>query len=122
MLQPANVATPFDTVTGFVVQASVAPAVPVPLVIANDTCVVLSVVTMLLFASSTATFGCVGNAVPAVPLLGCCVNTSLVAWPAPTESLSLAVLLAVLGSVMPVGVATVAVFVTLLPFAAVRFA
>jgi hypothetical protein len=34
ILHPANVATPEEAVSGLVVQASVAPVVPVPLVIA----------------------------------------------------------------------------------------
>ena len=82
ILQPANVAIPVPAVfTGLVVQVSVAPAVPVPLVIASVTGIP-AVVTALLFASSTVTLGCVVNAVPAAEgVLGSVVKTNWVAVP-----------------------------------------
>jgi hypothetical protein len=65
--QPAKVATPLLTVTGFVVQLRI--AVGSPPVNASVTEVVLSVVTTLPPASSTETTGCCANALPAVAVL-----------------------------------------------------
>ena len=83
ILHPANVATPLLAVAGFAVQASVAPLVPVPLVIASVT-LLASPVTVFPFWSWTVTFGWVENAIPPVELLGDCVNASLLALPGVT--------------------------------------
>ena len=77
MLQPAKVATPAIAAFGFVVQTSTAPAGVV-----IDSCTELvSVVTVLPPASSTATTGCVSNAAPPAAPAGCVVNTSCDAAP-----------------------------------------
>ena len=80
ILQPANVATPLDAAFGFVVHASVAPDVPVPLVIASVT-ELESVVTVFPPASCTVTCGCVVKAVKATAPAGCWVKASFAAGP-----------------------------------------
>jgi hypothetical protein len=62
--QPAKVAMPATTVTVVVVHDNTAPAVPVPDVIANVTCVEASDVIVLPDASWIATFGWVPNTTP----------------------------------------------------------
>ena len=80
ILQPAKPATPLLAANGLVVHDKVAPLVPVPLVIANVTLLLLVVITFPA-ASSTATVGCVPNATPPVEPLGCCVNANFAADP-----------------------------------------
>src|SRR5258707_10845681 len=79
MLQPANVATPEEALSGLAVHVSVPPPgfVPIARVIGAEL-----PVTGLPTASSTVTTGCVAHAVPPVPPPGCVVNTSWVAVPA----------------------------------------
>jgi len=79
MLQPANVSTPEEALCGFVVQVSVPPPgfVPIASMIEAEL-----PVTVLPFASSTVTIGCVVQAVPPVPPPGCVVKTTFVAVPA----------------------------------------
>src|SRR5260370_3417275 len=76
MLQPANVATPEEALSGLAVHVSVPPPgfVPIARVIGAEL-----PVTGLPPASSTVTTGCAVHAVPPVPPLGCVVNTSWVA-------------------------------------------
>ena len=78
-LQPAKVATPFDAVTGFVVQEN--PSLPTAAVIASVTCVEPSFATVRPPESWTVTLGCVVHALPAAPPLGCVVNASFDAVP-----------------------------------------
>jgi hypothetical protein len=86
-LHPANPATPAVADTGFVVHVNDAPAVPVPVVIANAIAAELPV-TVFPAASCTVTTGCCPNAVPlAAVVLGCVVKASLAA--APTVMLKL---------------------------------
>jgi len=80
-VQPANVTTPDDAATGFAVQLSVAPEVPVPAVIERDTDSD-DVVTTSPEASSTSTTGCVANGAPCAEPTGATPNTSLDATPA----------------------------------------
>src|SRR5579884_672971 len=85
MVQPEKAATPVPAVafTGLplpLLQSSVAPVVPVPVLITSATWVV-SVVTGLPPRSSTATFGWVPKAVPPVELLGCWVKASFAGGP-----------------------------------------
>ena len=90
-MQPAKEATPDAAAFGFAVQVNVPLGLPVPDVIASVMLAEL-VVTTLPSASSTLTFGCVAHAVPPVPPLGCCVNTSCVAVPAVTLKVPLTAL------------------------------
>jgi hypothetical protein len=69
---------------GFVVQASVAPGLPVPVVIASVTCEE-SFATVRPPASSTVTTGCVGKAALSVELAGWVVKASCVAGPKMTS-------------------------------------
>jgi hypothetical protein len=79
ILHPANVATPEDAVTGFVVQARV----PDPDAIASVTAAAL-VVTTLPPASSILATGWVAKAVALVEFDGCAVKTTFVAVPTVT--------------------------------------
>ena len=75
---PLNVATPAEAVP-----VTVPPNVPpVPVLIAIVTTVLLSVATVLPFASRIATTGCVAKAAPLAPPTGCVVIANCVAAPA----------------------------------------
>src|SRR5258707_7375909 len=76
MLQPANVATPEEALSGLAVHVSVPPPgfVPIARVIGAEL-----PVTGLPPASSTVTTGCVVHAVPPVPPPGCVVKASCAA-------------------------------------------
>src|SRR5207253_1980952 len=80
ILQPAKAATPLLLVaTGLVVQVSVAPAAPVPPVIARETEVPE---TGLPLTSKSVSCGCVVSATPSVEQLGCVLKLNVVAVPA----------------------------------------
>ena len=85
-MHPAKLATPATATTGFPVQLSVPPAGLVP--IASVTLLV-SVVTVLLPASCTATFGWVVNAMPALAPATCWVKPSFAAGPTVTLKVAL---------------------------------
>ena len=80
-MQPANVTTPEDAASGFDVQLSTAPEVPVPAVIESVTDSA-DVVTTSPEASSTSTTGCVASGDPCAEPAGCTPKTSLEAVPA----------------------------------------
>ena len=85
ILQPAKPATPDAAALGLAVHVSTAPEVPVPPVMAKVTLALL-VVTVLPSASWIATFGCVIQATPPVPPLGCWVKLSCAAAPGVTTT------------------------------------
>jgi hypothetical protein len=90
-LHAAKLATPDTVASGFVVHVNVAPAVPVPAVIDNDTLAEL-VVTVFPNPSWIATLGWIVHATPPVPPLGCSVNPTCTAGPADTVNTPLVTL------------------------------
>src|SRR5438094_361785 len=97
ILQPAKAAMPLLLVdSGLVVQVSVAPAAPVPPVIARETEVPE---TGLPLTSKSVSCGWVESAMPSVELLGCVLKLNVVAVPAVMLKL-LALLGAVCGGLL----------------------
>ncbi len=82
--QPEKVATPELAAWALAVQVTLAPLVPVPLVMVSVT-LLASLVTVLPLLSCTVTTGWLVKEMPPVELLGWVLNTSFVAVPAVIE-------------------------------------
>jgi hypothetical protein len=97
---PVNVATPLDADTVLVpLSVPGPPLLGVPLAMATVMDAEL-LVTVLPYWSSTATAGCVGQAIPPVPPPGCWLNASLLADPGLTVSCCVALVSPLLAAVM----------------------
>jgi hypothetical protein len=89
MAHPVNVATP--ELADFE-RPPVHVSVPPPAFVPMASVIEAELLTVLPYASSTVTAGCVPNAAPAVPPLGCVVKTNWLAVPAFTVKLLLVAL------------------------------